>query len=57
MVKKKNNINTLYVIIILFVLFLLIMLFFAWNEGILKNVMREIFKENLVVYQLIRKYI
>ena len=55
--KKKNNINTLYVIIILFVLFLLIMLFFAWNEGILKNVMREIFKENLVVYQLIRKYI
>lgn len=56
-IRKKNNINTLYVIIILFVLFLLIMLFFAWNEGILKNVMREIFKENLVVYQLIRKYI
>ena len=55
--KKKNNITTLYVIIILFVLFLLIMLFFAWHEGILKNALKQIFKENLVVYQLISKYI
>ena len=55
--KKKNNITTLYVIIILFVLFLLIMLFFAWHEGILKNALKQIFKENLVLYQLISKYI
>ena len=55
--KNKNNITTLYVIIILFVLFLIIMLFFAWHEGILKNALKQIFKENLVVYQLISKYI
>jgi len=54
---KKNNITTLYVILILFVLFLLIMLFFAWHEGILKKALKQIFKENLVVYQLISKYI
>jgi len=55
--KKKSNVTTLYTILILFVLFLLIVLFFTWKEGILKNALKEIFKENEVLYSIISRYI
>jgi carbonic anhydrase len=55
--KKKNNKTTLYVILILFVLFLLIILFFTWKEGILKNALKEIFKENEAIYSIMIRYI